>query len=171
MTKKMVKEIFSWVMVVVIAFALAIVINKLIIYKVSPPTASMENTIMVGDKVVTFRLAYLFSSPKRGDIVVFQAPDIPEEDYIKRVIGLPGETVEVREGFVYIDGEPLTEDYLKEPMTGEYGPFVVPEGHYFMMGDNRNISLDARYWENKYVAKNKIRGKAIFKYPDFEWLY
>lgn len=170
MTNKVIKEIFSWVMVFVIAIAIATVINKCVIYKISSPTGSMENTFMIGEKVVTYRLAYLFSDPKRGDIVVFQAPDSPEEDYVKRVIGLPGETVEIKDGSVYIDGKPLEETYLKEPMTGEFGPFVVPEGHYFMMGDNRNISYDARYWENKYVAKDKIRGKALFKYPDFKWL-
>lgn len=170
MTKKVIREIISWVMVFVIALAIAVVINKYVIYKISSPTGSMENTFMIDEKVVTFRLAYLFSDPKRGDIVVFEAPDTPDEDYIKRIIGLPGETVEIKNGSVYINGEPLKEDYLKEPMTGDYGPFVVPEGRYFMMGDNRNISFDARYWDNKYVARNKIRGKAIFKYPNFKWL-
>ncbi|MDF2512936.1 MAG: hypothetical protein K0S04_2802 [Herbinix sp.] len=168
---KALKEVLDWVVVIVIAIALALIINKLVIYKVSPPTASMENTIMVDDKVITYRLAYLFSKPERGDIVVFQAPDTPEEDYIKRVIGLPGETVEVIDGVVYIDGEPLEEDYQKEPMEGSFGPYEVPEGSYFMMGDNRNISWDARFWTNKFVEKDKIRGKAILKYPDFDWLY
>lgn len=172
MTKnKVLKEVLDWVIVIVIAIALALIINKLVIYKVSPPTASMENTIMVDDKVITYRLAYLFSNPDRGDIVVFQAPDTPEEDYIKRVIGLPGETVEVIDGVVYIDGAPLEEDYLKESMEGSFGPFEVPDGCYFMMGDNRNISWDARFWTNKFVEKDKIRGKAILKYPDFDWLY
>lgn len=169
MTKKVWKEVFDWLLVIVIAVVLALIINKLVVYKVSPPTASMENTIMVDDKVITLRLAYLFSGPKRGDIVVFEAPDSPDEDYIKRVIGLPGETVEVKDGSVYIDGEPLEEDYLKETMEGEFGPFEVPDGSYFMMGDNRNISLDARFWTNKYVTKDKIHGKAILKYPDFKW--
>ncbi|HWT74565.1 MAG TPA: signal peptidase I [Mobilitalea sp.] len=170
MTKKKVyKEILDWVIVIAVAVLLALFITKFIIYKVSSPTDSMENTIMIDEKVITLRLAYLFSDPKRGDIVVFQAPDSPKEDYIKRVIGLPGETVEGKDGVVYIDGVPLEEDYLKEPMTGSFGPYTVPEGCYFMMGDNRNVSLDARFWTNKFVAKNKIRGKAIFKYPDFTW--
>jgi signal peptidase I len=171
MSQKVIKEIISWIMVFVIAIVLALLINRLVIYRVSSPTGSMENTFMIDDKVVTFRLAYLFSGPKRGDIVVFEAPDTPEEDYIKRVIGLPGDTVEGIDGVVYINGEPLKEDYLKEPMIGSFGPYEVPEGHYFMLGDNRNISLDARYWKNKFVALKKIRGKAILKYPDFKWLY
>lgn len=169
---KILKELYDWVFIIVIAIVLALLINKFVIYRVSPPTASMENTIMIDDKVVTFRLAYLVTKPKRGDIVVFEAPDEPEEDFIKRVIGLPGETVEVKDGSVFIDGIALDEDYLKEPMDKEevFGPIEVPEGCYFMMGDNRNISWDARYWTNKFVEKNKIRGKALFKYPDFTWL-
>jgi len=169
--KKILKEIFDWVIVIVVAVSLALFINKFVIYKISSPTGSMENTFLIGEKVEVFRLAYLFSNPERGDIVVFPAPDKPDEDYIKRVIGLPGDTVEVVDGLVYINGEPLKEDYLKEPMLGSFGPYIVPKGSYFMMGDNRNISLDARYWDNKFVAKKKIKGKAIFKYPHFKWLY
>jgi len=169
---KVVKEIFSWIMVFVIAIALALFINRFILYRVSSPTPSMENTFMVNDKVFIFRLAYLFSDPKRGDIVVFEAPDKPEEDYIKRIIGLPGDTIEIKEGVVYINGEPLEENYLREPMREEnFGPVVVPDGHYFMMGDNRNNSHDSRYWNKKFVARKKIRGKAVLKYPDFKWLW
>lgn len=172
MSMKVVKEIFSWIMVFVIAIALALFINRFILYRVSSPTPSMENTFMVNDKVFIFRLAYLFSDPKRGDIVVFEAPDKPEEDYIKRIIGLPGDTIEIKEGVVYINGEPLEENYLREPMREEnFGPVVVPDGHYFMMGDNRNNSHDSRYWNKKFVARKKIRGKAVLKYPDFKWLW
>lgn len=176
MSNKIVKEIISWIMVFAIAIALAMVINRFVIYRVSSPTGSMENTIMINDKVFIFRLAYLFSEPKRGDIVVFEAPDKPEEDYIKRIIGLPGDVVEGIDGMVYVNGEPLEEDYLKEPMlegpgTGTFGPFKVPEGHYFMMGDNRNNSADSRFWHNTYVSRKKIKGKAVLKYPDFKWLY
>lgn len=172
MSMKVVKEIFSWIVVFVIAIALALFINRFILYRVSSPTPSMENTFMVNDKVFIFRLAYLFSDPKRGDIVVFEAPDKPEEDYIKRIIGLPGDTIEIKEGVVYINGEPLEENYLREPMREEnFGPVVVPDGHYFMMGDNRNNSHDSRYWNKKFVARKKIRGKAVLKYPDFKWLW
>lgn len=167
--KKILKEVLDWVIVIAVAVIMALIINKFIIYKVSPPTGSMESTIMIDDKVITYRLAYLFSGPKRGDIVVFEAPDTPEEDYIKRVIGLPGDTVEGIDGVVYINGEPIKEEYLNEPMEGSFDPIEVPKGCYFMMGDNRNVSWDARYWENKFVKKNMIRGKALFKYPDFTW--
>lgn len=166
---KVIKEILSWVMVIVIALISALLINRFVIYKVSSPTESMENTILVGEKVWTYRLAYLFTDPERGDIVVFPAPDNEDEDYIKRIIGLPGETIEGKDGIVFIDGVALKENYFKEEPTGDFGPYTIPEDCYFMMGDNRNISLDARYWENKFVERDKIEGKAIFKYPDFTW--
>lgn len=169
MKNKIVKEIISWVLVVAIAIVTALLINRFVICKVSSPTASMEETIMIDDRVVMFRLAYLFSDPKRGDIVVFEYPDDPSQDFIKRVIGLPGETIEGRDGVVYINGEALKEDYLPEKAEGDFGPFEIPDDSYFMMGDNRNISLDARYWDNKFVSKDKLQGKAIFKYPDFTW--
>lgn len=170
MEKRVLKEIISWIMVFVIAFGLAMFINKVIIYKVKIPSGSMENTIRVGDKVITFRLAYLFSDPKRGDIIVFPFPDNEKEDYIKRIIGLPGETVEGKDGVVFVDGVPLDEPYVKEKIEHDFGPFTVPKESYFMMGDNRNSSKDSRYWDNKFVHKDKIHGKALLKYPKFDWL-
>jgi signal peptidase I len=169
MGNKIVKELISWIIVIAVAVVLAFVINKTIIFKVVTPTGSMENTIMAHQKVEVFRLAYLFGEPKRGDIVVFPYPDDETEDRLKRVIGLPGETIEGKDGLVYIDGEPLVENYVKDALNEDFGPFTIPEGKYFMMGDNRNDSLDARYWENKFVSKDKIKGKAIFKFP-FKWL-
>lgn len=164
MAKRIVKEIISWIIVFAIAFVLALLINRFIIFRVEVPSGSMENTIMTGDKVVTFRLSYLFSDPKRGDIVVFPFPDDEEVDYIKRIIGLPGDTIEIRKGVLYINDDPYEEDYLKEPMDEEdFGPVTVPEDSYFMMGDNRNSSMDSRAWRNKFVKGDKIKGKAIFR--------
>lgn len=172
MNKKIMKEILSWVIVFATAIVLAWLINKFIILNEEIPSGSMENTIMTGDRVLTYRQAYLFSDPKRGDIVVFPYPDDETIDYIKRIIGLPGETVEGKNGTVYIDGKPLEESYVKEDWSenGDFDPFVVPEDSYFMMGDNRNDSNDSRYWDNPFVYGDKIRSKAIFKYPDFGWL-
>jgi signal peptidase I len=169
MNKGVLKEVISWVMVLVIAVAIAFLINRFVIFKVSVPTGSMENTILVDDKVITFRLSYLFSDPERGDIVVFPFPDNEKEDYIKRIIGLPGETVEGKAGLVYINGEPLEEPYVREAINRDFGPYEIPEDHYFMMGDNRNESQDSRYWDNKFLERKKIKGKALFKYPDFTW--
>jgi signal peptidase I len=169
MDKRIAKELISWIIVIVVAASLAFLINKTIIFKVVTPTGSMENTIMAHQKVEVFRLAYVFNNPKRGDIVVFPFPDDESEDRLKRIIGLPGETIEGKDGLVYIDGKPLTESYVKDALDENFGPFTIPEGKYFMMGDNRNDSLDARNWENKFVSKGKIKGKAIFKFP-FKWI-
>ena len=171
MGKRIIKEIISWVIIFAVAFFLAFLVNRFVFFRVSVPTGSMENTIMIGDKVFTLRTSYIFSDPKRGDIVVFPLPDNEEVDYIKRIIGVSGDKIEIKEGVLYINDERMIEDYLLEPMRKEdFGPVVVPDGHYFMMGDNRNSSLDARSWDNQFVKKNKIKGKAIFKYPDFSWL-
>ena len=124
----------------------------------------MENTIMTGDRVLGLRFSYWFSEPKQGDIVIFKYPDDENQNYIKRVIGLPGDTIEIVEGLVYVNGELLEEPYLWEEPRGSFGPYVVPEGHYFMLGDNRNNSRDSRYWNNKYVSDEQILGKAYWIY-------
>ena len=167
--KKIIKEVVSWGLVILAAFALSLLINRFVLYKVFSPTGSMENTFMIDDPVYTYRLAYLFSDPRRGDIVVFPNPDNETENYIKRIIGLPGETIEGIDGVVYINGKPLTENYLKEPMVGEFGPYDIPKECYFMMGDNRNESEDARLWTNKFVEKDKIIARAFCKTRNFKW--
>ena len=168
------KEAFSWVMVVVCAFVLAFFVTNFVIIKAEVPTGSMISTIMIGDRLIGNRLAYLFSDPERGDIVMFPYPDNEEEIYIKRVIGVPGDTVQVKEGVLYLNGEVFEEDYLNEPMKKEEDTelFTVPEGCYFMMGDNRNDSWDSRFWEHKFVAKKKIIGKAEMEYfPKIKLLF
>lgn len=161
-------EIMSWVVPIVIAVGVTLFIKSFIIINADIPTGSMENTIMAGDRVFGNRLAYLTSDPQRGDIIFFRYPDNEDDIYVKRIIGLPGETVTIEDGCVYIDGagEPLAEDYLKEEWTVATGPyeFVVPEDSYFVMGDNRNDSWDSRYWTNTYVSGKKILGKAVLAY-------
>ena len=163
-----VKEILSWILYFVAAILAALFIKNCLIINMHVPTGSMENTIMPGDRLIGNRLAYIKDGPERGDVVVFKYPDDEKETYVKRVIGLPGETVEIRDAKIYINGseEPLEEDYLKEDWIVATGPytFEVPEGHYLVMGDNRNDSWDARYWTNTYVARDKILGKAVFTY-------
>lgn len=165
------RELISWILTFAAAIAAALFIKNYLIINADVPTGSMENTIMAGDRFIGNRLSYIFSKPERGDIIVFKYPDNEEETYVKRVIGLPGETVVIEDGKIYIDGskEPLKEDYLKEEWTAATGPytFEVPEDSYFVMGDNRNDSWDARYWTNTYVGEEKILGKAIFIYWPF----
>lgn len=168
--KKMIKEILAWVLTIALAVVAAKLINKYVIIKAEVPTGSMESTIEVDDCILGFQLAYLFSDPERGDIVIFPWPDNPEITYVKRVIGLPGETVEIKDGAVYINGEAIEEPYLKEEMVGAYGPYVVPEGCYFMLGDNRNSSQDSRRWTNTFLKREDIMAKVLFRYsPSFHW--
>ena len=158
------KEIFDWIAVVVIAILLSFVLHTFVIVNATVPTSSMENTIMAGDRVIGSRLYYLRNEPQRGEIIMFDYPDDPRTLYIKRIIGLPGEHIEISGGVVYINGEPLDEPYLDVVTEGEWGPYDVPEDSYFMLGDNRNDSADSRYWQNTYLTKDGIVGKAIFKY-------
>lgn len=158
------KEIFSWVRLIFAALAVSFIINNYVIVKAEIPTGSMENTVMTDDSIIALRLAYLFDDPARGDIVVFKYPDDESQNYLKRIIGLPGETIEIVDGKVFVDSVQLEENYLKEVPIGSFGPYTVPKDSYFMMGDNRNISEDARYWEHTYVKKEKILGKAVLRY-------
>lgn len=171
---KIVKEAISWAKTIIAALIFAFIITTFIIVNAKVPSGSMKNTINEGDRLIANRLAYTFSDPERFDIVVFKYPDDESVYYIKRIIGLPGETVEIKDGKVYIDGsdEPLDDSFILEPMLPEEDAvYEVPEGCYFMLGDNRNNSADSRRWNKKYVEKSKILGKAIFKYyPNFELL-
>ena len=185
--KAIIKEILSWVKVIVLAFVAALLLNKFVIVNANVPTGSMESTIQPDDRLIGFRLSYLFSEPQRGDIVIFEYPVNPEEIYIKRIIALPGETMEIKDAKVYINGSetPIPEPYLKEDWIIENDGLVltIPEEHYFVMGDNRNDSLDGRYWATEavmnemastledavekkfcFVSKDAILGKAIFRY-------
>lgn len=170
MAKNIVKEILSWILIFAVTLAIAQFVTKVVILQVKVPTGSMEDTIKIDDRVIALRISYVLSDPKRGDIVVFPYPDDENMDYIKRIIGLPGETIEGRDGVVYINGNLLEEAYTMEPINRDFGPYVVPENHYFMMGDNRNRSQDSRYWKNKFVARDKLKGKALLKYPNITWL-
>ena len=167
------EEIKSWLETIIAALILAFCINNFIIVNATVPTGSMENIIMPNDKIVALRLSYYWASPERGDIAVFKFPDDETILYVKRVIGLPGDTVEIVNGLVYINDNqfPLEEDYIKDEPIGNHGPFTVPEGHYFMLGDNRQYSIDSRYWNNKFVEEDKILGKVYFRYwPSVEML-
>ncbi len=167
-----IKEIKSFAFTLLITLAVVLVLKNYVIINANVPTGSMENVIMPGDNILGFRLAYLKEGPERGDIIFFYFPDDETQKYVKRVIGLPGETVTIIDGKIYIDDatEPLEEPYLKEEWTNGTGPYVfeIPEGSYLCLGDNRNRSADAREWNNPYVAKEKIIGKALFTYFPFE---
>lgn len=162
------EELISWLQIIVCAAAIAFVLNSFIIANSRVPSASMETTIMTGDRVIGSRLSYrFFGDPQRGDIVIFHWPDNERVLFVKRIIGEPGDTVEIIDGKIYINGSetPLDEPYLHEEMLPEGDMyFEVPEDAYFCLGDNRNESLDARYWHNTYVYRDKIVAKVLFRY-------
>ncbi len=168
------REVWEYVRLIIIVIGVTLLIESFVIVNAVIPSASMEPTIMTGDHIFGNRLVYHFRQPERYDIIIFRYPDDESQLFIKRVIGLPGETVEIRDGEVYINGSeiPLYDDFcaspgtttLQEQRTHLTNPFVVPEGCYFVMGDNRNNSRDSRYWKNPFVAKDKILGEAIFRY-------
>ena len=165
-----VKELFNFLTSFVVAVAIAMLLQRFIIINANIPSGSMENTIMTGDRVIGNRLAYLFGGPKRGDIVIFKYPDDERQLFVKRVIGMPGETVVIEDANIYIDGVLLEENYLKDTWVVDAGPYtyVVPENSYFVMGDNRNNSKDSRYWKNTYVQEDQLLGEAVFCYWPFD---
>lgn len=173
-SQKIKKELIDIIKTIIIAIIVAFVITHFIIVNAVVPTGSMKNTIMPNDRLVAFRLSYLFSDPERYDIIVFKAPDDESTLYVKRIIGLPGEKVNIIDGKVFINDQevPLSDDYIMEDMLGSFGPYTVPENSYFMLGDNRNDSQDSRYWENTFLPKENILGKVLFKYyPKIESLW
>ncbi len=160
------KNLLSWVIIILVAFFLAKIVNEFVIEKVKTPTGSMEPTVKTTDRLLMFKLAYLFSKPDRGDIVVFEDPANPEKDLLKRIIGLPGETISFYNGAVYINGKRLEESYLHGVQTQDKGTteFVIPKDCYFMMGDNRSNSMDSRGWAQPFVHEKYIKGRVFFRY-------
>jgi len=168
---KIISEIANWAIIIGVALILATLINKFVIIKAEVISGSMEDTLQIDDVYLGSRLSYVFGDPERGEIVFFKFPDNEEETFVKRVIGLPGEKIEIRDGKVYINdaAEPLYEPYLREtPRSEDFGPVVVPEDSYFMMGDNRNHSSDSRAWNTFYVTKDQLLAKAWLRiWPPF----
>lgn len=164
------KEILSLLGTMAVAAVAVLLLKEFVIINAFIPSGSMEHTISPGDRLIGNRLAYVVREPERGDIVIFQYPDDEAQLFVKRIIGLPGETVTIEDAKVYIGGSLLEEDYLKEEWTVDNGPytFEVPEDCYLVLGDNRNNSKDARYWENTYVEAEQILGEAGFRYWPFD---
>jgi signal peptidase I len=183
--KSVVRE---YVEAIAIAILLALVIRTLIIQAFTIPSGSMKDTLLEGDYILVNKFLYGpevpftdyrlpgLRNPSRGDIIVFKYPQDEKRDFIKRIIGTPGDTVQVRGEQVLVNGQPLVEPYVRrvEGPLGDRGqptycgyaygcePTVVPPGSYFVMGDNRNNSQDGRYWG--FVRKDKIKGKAFLIY-------
>ncbi|ATW24340.1 signal peptidase I [Candidatus Formimonas warabiya] len=160
--KHFAKEVVSTIL---IAGLITLVLKSYILDNRIIPSSSMYPTIYIGDMVLVNKFVYRFHTPERGDIIVFKPPaEVGQEDLIKRVIGLPGETVEIKDHLVYIDGKPLEENYLNEAPQYTFGPVQVPQGRLFVMGDNRNMSFDSHLWPQPFLKVESVKGKAFFRY-------
>lgn len=146
------------------AAVLAMVIMTFVARAFTVEGNSMLPTLHDGERLMVDKLTYRFSEPQRGDIVVFRYPLDPREHYIKRIVGVPGDEVAVRNGRVFVNGTPLEESYLSSPTLGRFGPVRVPEGHYFVLGDNRINSQDSRSPLVGYVPRELIVGRALLRY-------
>ena len=179
---------------IVIAVILALFIRTFVVQAFKIPTGSMENNLLIGDHLLVNKFVFgptaaglerallPIGTIHRRDVIVFKYPEEPDRDFIKRVIGLPGDTVELRQKKVYINGQPLDEPYvhfLEPPGSGgefrevtsfdvreRYGPVTVPADQYFMMGDNRDNSADSRYWG--FLRRDYIKGKALVIYWSYQ---
>jgi len=184
--KKVLQNIWQWTYVIIIAVVVFYIINVFVFERAQVDGPSMLPTLRDGESLFEYKTGYLFNEPERGDIVVFEhnigrfeskfMPIDPEqENYVKRVIGLPGETIDIVDGHVYINEKLLVEPYLSSStvtdLAQQYNvvnqpevkiefPYTIPEGEYFVMGDNREYSLDSRSIGS--VSKDRIRGKVLF---------
>jgi len=172
-----------------VALLIALLVRTFVIQAFKIPSGSMENTLLVGDHIFVNKFLYgyhvpytkgrilAFQTPQRGDIIVFVFPEDPSKDFIKRVVAIPGDMVEIRDKVVILNGEPLREEYTRfadGEMTDGFvrsrdnmPPVKVPAGEYFVMGDNRDRSYDSRFWG--FVDEDAVIGKALFIYFSLDW--
>lgn len=167
-TKKKEKSLLrEYLEAIIIAGLLALVIRTFVIQAFKIPSGSMLQTLQIGDHILVNKFIYDFTDPQRGDIIVFKYPLDKDRDFIKRVIGLPGETIEIKNRVVYINGKPIKENYINKTNYGfatntSLSLRKIPPDSYFMMGDNRDNSMDSRVWG--VLKSNLIRGKAMIVY-------
>lgn len=169
--KSKLRDFLEFIAPIVIALIIAMILKTFIFANAVIPTGSMLNTIQEGDRVFASKITYTLHDPERYDIAIFKYPDNENEYFVKRVIGLPGETVNIKNGDVYVtdkngNTEKLRDDFVSPENKDHYnGTFVVPEDSYFMMGDNRDSSVDSRYWTTThYVKRDKFIGKVMLRY-------
>ncbi len=169
LAKKIATFFLDAIETVVIALAIFVVIYLFLIQPHQVKGNSMHPNFIDGEYILTDKISYRFRPPQRGDVVVFKAPKDHEIDFIKRIIGLPGEVVKVSGGFIYVNDKQLPETYLPKDYVAKPGSFltsdqnaIVPPGNYFVLGDNRSHSSDSREWG--FVKKEEIIGRAWFRY-------
>ncbi len=149
---------------ILIAGVLAFFIITFVVQSFVVEGPSMEPSFYHGERLFVNKFIYRFREPERGEVIVFEPRGAPADKFIKRVIGLPGETLEMRDGEVYINGEVLEEDYTKDPPRRNYGPYEIKDNEVFVLGDNRSNSSDSRFPHVGMVEYNSISGKAFWVY-------
>ncbi len=172
--KSKLREVLDFLTPIIIALIIAMILKYCVFANIIVPSGSMLNTIQEKDRLIVSRLDYKFNEPERYDVAVFKYPDDEKTLFVKRIIGLPGETVNIVDGTVYVTGTDgktieLRDDFVSEENKDNYnGTFVVPEDCYFVMGDNRDNSVDSRYWTTtNFVSRDKFIGKVMFRYYPF----
>lgn len=163
------RGVWENVQVIAIALVISLLVRLLIAEPRYIPSDSMVPTLEIGDRLIVEKVSYYFRDPKRGEIVVFKPPEQLQRQgyelnqaFIKRVIGTEGDTVAVRDGRVYIDGEVLPEDYIAEPPSYQFPPIPVPEDQAIVLGDNRNNSNDSHIWG--FLPEENVIGRAVFRF-------
>jgi len=171
----------------IVALILAFFIRSFVVQAFKIPSGSMLQTLQIGDHLLVTKFAYGVKipfthkmiierpGPQHGDVVVFEFPEDPSKDFIKRVIGVPGDVIEIKDKQIFRNGVLLVEPYIQHvdastsvPRRDNFGPVMVPENKYFVMGDNRDESYDSRFWG--FVERNTIEGKALILYWSWESL-
>jgi signal peptidase I len=172
--KKIIKEIIIWVVEIIAVILLAYFLVEYAVEKTTVVGESMETTLQEGDKLIVNKLAYRFSKPKRFDVIVFKQSGKEHSYYnIKRIIGLPGETVQIKDGIVYINDEPIKEKSVVEAIKNSglaVEPITLEEKEYFVLGDNRNFSEDSRFANIGNVVLDDIIGKAWIRLKPFNFV-
>lgn len=166
------QEIKEWLLTILTAIVLVIIIRTFLLDSRIVPSASMVPTIEIGDRLFVEKITHRFQGIERGDVVVFVPPASSNltDDLIKRVVGLPGDKLEMKDGKLYVNGEPQEEPYIAEPIQYEFPALTVPEGKMFVLGDNRNRSYDSHEWG--FADLDSVKGKALITYwPLDRWKY
>ncbi|MDD2401644.1 MAG: signal peptidase I [Clostridia bacterium] len=158
------REVKEWIGIILLAIFLVVIIRTFILDNRIVPTPSMVPTIQPGDRLFVEKITHRFKELERGEVIVFVSPEQSnmKEDFIKRLIGLPGDIIEIKDSTLFVNGEPLDEPYLAEPMQYSLTERKVPEGKFFALGDNRNRSYDSHEWG--FAEITSIKGKALYTY-------